>query len=91
MVKNFKPQVRHCDFVSIGKTKTESHVNIGRIFYDGSGIRMYKHRSRMAVLYEKKHDIIKIKCTDRKSRYKNIYREMREELKRVIGRRDIDL
>ena len=64
---------------------------IGRIFYDGSGIRMYKHRSRMAVLYEKKHDIIKIKCTDRKSRYKNIYREMREELKRVIGRRDIDL
>ena len=28
---------------------------------------MYKHRSRMAVLYEKKHDIIKIKCTDRKS------------------------
>lgn len=63
---------------------------IGRIFYDGSGIRMYKHRSRMAVLYEKKHDIIKIKCTDRESRYKNIYREMREELKRVIGRRDID-
>ena len=52
---------------------------------------MYKHRSRMAVLYEKKHDIIKIKCTDRESRYKNIYREMREELKRVIGRRDIDL
>ena len=40
----------------------------------------------MAVLYEKKHDIIKIKCTDRESRYKNIYREMREELKRVIGR-----
>lgn len=39
----------------------------------------------------KKHDIIKIKCTDRESRYKNIYREMREELKRVIGRRDIDL
>ena len=34
---------------------------IGRIFYDGSGIRMYKHRSRMAVLYEKKHDIIKNK------------------------------
>ena len=64
---------------------------ISRIFYDGSGTRMYKHRSRMAVLYEKKHDIIKIKCTDRKSRYKNIYREMREELKRVIGRRDIDL
>ena len=52
---------------------------------------MYKHRSRMAVLYEKKHDIIKIKCTDRKSRYKNIYREMREELKRVIGRCDVDL
>ena len=43
---------------------------ISRIFYDGSGTRMYKHRSRMAVLYEKKHDIIKIKCTDRKSRYK---------------------
>ena len=64
---------------------------ISRIFHDGSGTRMYKHRSRMAVLYEKKHDIIKIKCTDRKSRYKNIYREMREELKRVIGRRDIDL
>ena len=39
----------------------------------------------------KNHDIIKIKCTDRESRYKNIYREMREELKRVIGRRDIDL
>lgn len=39
----------------------------------------------------RKHDIIKIKCTDRKSRYKNIYREMREELKRVIGRRDVDL
>ena len=64
---------------------------IGRIFYDGSGIRMYKHRSRMAVLYEKKHDIIKIKCTDRESRYKNIYREMREVLKPVIGRRDLDL
>ena len=52
---------------------------------------MYKNIIRNAVLYEKKHDIIKIKCTDRESRYKNIYREMREELKRVIGRRDIDL
>ena len=52
---------------------------------------MYQHRSRMAVLYEKKHDIIKIKWPDRKSRYKNIYREMRDELKRVIGRRDVDL
>ena len=53
---------------------------------------MYKHRSRMAVLYEKKHDIIKNKNVRTVSPdIKNIYREMREELKRVIGRRDIDL
>ena len=42
-------------------------------------------------MMDQEHECINIKCTDRKSRYKNIYREMREELKRVIGRRDIDL
>ena len=42
----------------------------------------------MAVLYEKKHDIIKIKCTDRESRYKNIYRT--EAGDRKTGYRSVD-
>ena len=46
----------------------------------------------MAVLYEKKHDIIKIKCTDRESRYKILQRNERrtEAGDRKTGYRSVD-
>lgn len=58
------------------------------IFSDASGIYMDNYRSRLAVLYEREHDILKIKWPDYNSKYKNIHSEMRKELKQITGDKD---
>ena len=55
------------------------------LFYGSAGVYMDKHRSRMPVLCERKHDILKIKWPDYNSKYKNIHKEMREELKQMYN------
>lgn len=52
-------------------------------FYESKGIFMDKHRSRLPVLYVCKHDILKVKWADNNSRYVNINKEMRKELKKI--------
>ena len=60
------------------------------IFYESQGIFMDKHRSRLPVLYIRKHDILKVKWADDNSRYININKEMRKELKKIYDDSEIE-
>ena len=60
------------------------------IFYESQGIFMDKHRSRLPVLYVRKHDILKVKWADNNSRYTNINKEMRKELKKIYDDSEIE-
>jgi hypothetical protein len=51
---------------------------------------MDKHRSRLPVLYVRKHDILKVKWADDNSRYMNINKEMRKELKKIYDDSEIE-
>ena len=59
-------------------------------FYESGGIFMDKHRSRLPVLYVRKHDILKVKWADDNSRYMNINKEMRKELKKIYDDSEIE-
>ena len=59
-------------------------------FYESGGIFMDKHRSRLPVLYVRKHDILKVKWADNNSRYTNINKEMRKELKKIYDDSEIE-
>ena len=60
------------------------------IFYESQGIFMDKHRSRLPVLYIRKHDILKVKWADNDSKYININKEMRKELKKIYDDSEIE-
>ena len=59
-------------------------------FYESGGIFMDKHRSRLPALYVRKHDILKVKWADDNSRYMNINKEMRKELKKIYDDSEIE-
>ena len=59
-------------------------------FYESGGIFMAKHRSRLPVLYIRKHDILKVKWADNDSKYININKEMRKELKKIYDDSEIE-
>ena len=59
-------------------------------FYESGGIFMDKYRSRLPVLYVRKHDILKVKWADDNSRYMNINKEMRKELKKIYDDSEIE-
>ena len=60
------------------------------IFYESQGIFMDKHRSRLPVLYIRKHDILKVKWADNDSKYISINKEMRKELKKIYDDSEIE-
>ena len=60
------------------------------IFYESQGIFMDKHRSRLPVLYVRKHDILKVKWADDNSKYISINKEMRKELKKIYDDSEIE-
>ena len=51
---------------------------------------MDKHRSRLPVLYVRKHDILKVKWADNDSKYISINKEMRKELKKIYDDSEIE-
>ncbi|MFR5125342.1 hypothetical protein [Blautia massiliensis (ex Durand et al. 2017)] len=51
---------------------------------------MDKHRSRLPVLYVRKHDILKVKWADDNSKYISINKEMRKELKKIYDDSEIE-
>ena len=59
-------------------------------FYESGGIFMDKHRSRLPVLYVRKHDILKVKWADDNSKYISINKEMRKELKKIYDDSEIE-
>ena len=59
-------------------------------FYESQGIFMDKHRSRLPVLYIRKHDILKVKWADNDSKYISINKEMRKELKKIYDDSEIE-
>ena len=59
-------------------------------FYESGGIFMDKHRSRLPVLYIRKHDILKVKWADNDSKYISINKEMRKELKKIYDDSEIE-
>ena len=59
-------------------------------FYESGGIFMDKHRSRLPVLYVRKHDILKVKWADSDSKYISINKEMRKELKKIYDDSEIE-
>ena len=59
-------------------------------FYESGGIFMAKHRSRLPVLYVRKHDILKVKWADNDSKYISINKEMRKELKKIYDDSEIE-
>lgn len=50
----------------------EMNDYLQEIFYESQGIFMDKHRSRLPVLYIRKHDILKVKWADNDSKYISI-------------------
>ena len=68
----------------------EMNDYLQEIFYESQGIFMDKHRSRLPVLYVRKHDILKVKWADNNSRYTNINKEMRKELKKIYDDSEIE-
>ena len=68
----------------------EMNDYLQEIFYESQGIFMDKHRSRLPVLYIRKHDILKVKWADDNSRYMNINKEMRKELKKIYDDSEIE-
>ena len=63
---------------------------IGEQIYESGGIFMDKHRSRLPVLYVRKHDILKVKWADNDSKYISINKEMRKELKKIYDDSEIE-
>ena len=59
-------------------------------FYESGGIFKDKHRSRLPVLYIRKHDILKVKWADNDSKYISINKEMRKELKKIYDDSEIE-
>ena len=68
----------------------EMNDYLQEIFYESQGIFMDKHRSRLPVLYIRKHDILKVKWADNDSKYININKEMRKELKKIYDDSEIE-
>ena len=68
----------------------EMNDYLQEIFYESQGIFMDKHRSRLPVLYIRKHDILKVKWADNDSKYISINKEMRKELKKIYDDSEIE-
>ena len=68
----------------------EMNDYLQEIFYESQGIFMDKHRSRLPVLYVRKHDILKVKWADDNSKYISINKEMRKELKKIYDDSEIE-
>ena len=68
----------------------EMNDYLQEIFYESQGIFMDKHRSRLPVLYIRKHDILKVKWADDNSKYISINKEMRKELKKIYDDSEIE-
>ena len=56
----------------------EMNDYLQEIFYESQGIFMDKHRSRLPVLYIRKHDILKVKQANNYSKYIRINKKIRK-------------